>query len=153
VRRRIVGFDCDEAGDWVASLDCHHRQHVRHRPPFVVAPWVEDARERVRRIGSVLDCPLCDRCEVPDGLVVLRTETCDGPTLPEALRRSHRLASGTWARLRVTSGSVRFVARTDPPTDVVVAPGGSQGIPPDVDHHVEALGASSLLVELLGAPS
>ena len=46
MRRRIVGFVADEVGDWVALLDCHHRQHVRHRPPFRVAPWVEDEAGR-----------------------------------------------------------------------------------------------------------
>lgn len=33
IGRRIVGFDRDEEGDWVALLECGHRQHVRHRPP------------------------------------------------------------------------------------------------------------------------
>jgi Protein of unknown function (DUF3565) len=65
VLRRIVGFVADEVGDWVALLECHHRQHVRHRPPFWSAPWVVDPAERERRIGTTLDCPLCDRGEPP----------------------------------------------------------------------------------------
>ena len=119
VLRTIVGFVADDIGDWVALLECHHRQHVRHRPPFRVAPWVEDAAERDRRIGTRLDCPLCDRCEIPEGLTVMRTTaTWDERTMPDALRRDHRVASGTWGRLRVESGSLRFVARTEPITDV-----------------------------------
>jgi hypothetical protein len=31
VEWRIVGFHQDTEGDWVAELDCGHRQHVRHR--------------------------------------------------------------------------------------------------------------------------
>ncbi len=34
VERRITGFAQDDVGDWVALLDCHHRQHVRHHPPL-----------------------------------------------------------------------------------------------------------------------
>ena len=127
VLRRIVAFVADELGDQVAVLECHHRQHVRHRPPFRVAPWVEDAAERERHIGTTLDCPLCERCELPDGLTVVRTTaTWDDVTMPDALRRAHRVASGAWDGLRVERGSLRFVAHTDPITDVIVGPDGSQ---------------------------
>jgi hypothetical protein len=60
VRRRIVGFVRDDVGDWAAELDCGHRQHIRHQPPFRLAPWVEVDDERAGRIGGPLDCPLCD---------------------------------------------------------------------------------------------
>ena len=151
--RTIVGFVADEVGDWVARLDCHHRQHVRHRPPFRVAPWVDDAAERDRRIGTRLDCPLCDRCEIPEGLTVMRTTaTWDECTMPDALRRDHRVASGTWGRLRVESGSLRFVARTEPITDVMVAANTAQGIPPDVEHHVEPQGRARFAIDFLAQP-
>lgn len=84
MRREIVGFVTDEAGGWVALLDCRHRQHVRHRPPFRDAPWVLVDEEREQRIGTALDCPRCDRCELPPDL---------------------------WGRLRVETGSLRFVAQ------------------------------------------
>jgi hypothetical protein len=60
VQRAIVAFHQDDAGEWVAHLSCLHRQHVRHQPPFRVAPWVLDDAERAARIGAPLDCPLCD---------------------------------------------------------------------------------------------
>lgn len=59
----MVGFHCDEEGDWVAHLDCGHRQHVRHRPPFQNRPWVLDEAGRAARLGALLECPLCDRGE------------------------------------------------------------------------------------------
>jgi tellurite methyltransferase len=152
VVRRIVAFVSDEVGDWVALLECHHRQHVRHRPPFRVAPWVEDATERDRHVGTTLDCPLCDRCELPDGLSVVRTtKTWDDRTMPEALRRAHRVAPGTWGRLRVERGALRFVASTDPITDVIVEPGGAQGIPPDVEHFVEPRASTRFAIDFLDA--
>ena len=145
-----MGFRRDEAGDWVAELSCLHAQHVRHHPPFRLAPWVLDDDQREARIGSHLDCPLCDRAELPDDLQVVRTtDVWDEHTLPAALRRAHRVASGTWGRLRVQHGRLRFVADTQPPLDVVVDPETPQAIPPDVEHHVDPLGDVGFFVEFL----
>ena len=61
----MVGFRLDEEGDWVALLECGHTQHVRHRPPFQMRPWVVEERTRNERLGAPLECPLCDRGEPP----------------------------------------------------------------------------------------
>jgi tellurite resistance-related uncharacterized protein len=152
VQRRIVGFRQDDRGDWAARLDCLHGQHIRHQPPFRLAPWVEDDAERERRIGTTLECPLCDRCELPDGLVLVRTTPVwDERRVPDALRRDHRIASGTWGRIRVDDGSLRFVAATEPPTDVTVSAGEVQAIPPDVVHHVVVAAPVRFAVEFLTA--
>ncbi len=66
MQRAIVGFECDEVGDWVALLECDHRQHVRHRPPWQERPWVLTAEGRQGRLGSPLECPECDRAGVED---------------------------------------------------------------------------------------
>jgi tellurite resistance-related uncharacterized protein len=151
VERLIVGFVQDEAGDWVALLDCLHRRHVRHNPPFRSAAWVLDDARRSGRIGTSLDCPLCDRTELPPDLVVLRTTPAwDEDSMPAALRRAHRVASGTWGRLHVESGELRFRARTEPPVEVTVSAGGVQAIPPDVEHEVEPCGHALFYVEFLG---
>jgi hypothetical protein len=63
MERTIVGFHQDDAGDWVAELSCSHGQHVRHNPPFRVAPWVLDDAKRAARVGSGLDCRLCDQTD------------------------------------------------------------------------------------------
>jgi hypothetical protein len=57
----IVGFRQDERGDWIAELACGHRQHVRHEPPFHQRPWVLDAKGRRQRLGTPLQCRLCDQ--------------------------------------------------------------------------------------------
>jgi hypothetical protein len=67
VRRVIVGFEQDARGDWIARLSCGHKQHIRHRPPFEVRPWVLAADSREARIGTDRDCPLCDRPEAVEG--------------------------------------------------------------------------------------
>jgi len=59
--RRIVGFHQDEEHDWVADLECGHRQHVRHRPPWINRPWVTTSTGRRRHLGVELDCVDCDR--------------------------------------------------------------------------------------------
>ena len=65
MRRTIEGFRRDGAGEWVAKLSCLHGQHVRHGPPFQERPWVVSEAGRAERIGAELDCPLCDRAQLP----------------------------------------------------------------------------------------
>jgi hypothetical protein len=60
VQRLMVGFEPDEHGDWVALLECGHRQHVRHRPPWQERPWVVSAEGRESRVGRPLECLLCE---------------------------------------------------------------------------------------------
>ena len=64
--RAIVGFHRDEQGDWVAELECGHGQHLRHRPPWELRPWVVTAEGRREHLGRALRCRLCDEPVVPD---------------------------------------------------------------------------------------
>ena len=151
MQRTIAGFHQDEAGGWVAELSCLHGQHIRHNPPFRLAPWVLDDAERATRIGAPIDCPLCDRAELPSGLeVVQRTETWDERSMPTALRGAHRVGAGRWGLLQVEEGRLRFRASTEPPIDVLVTPEAPQPIPPEVEHEVEPLGCVRFFVEFLG---
>jgi len=137
VRRGIVGFRQDDLGEWVAELDCLHRQHVRHQPPFWNRPWVLNEPGRADRIGAALECPLCDRAELPDGLRVVRTAgPFDADSLPAGLRRTHQVADRTWGCLRVIEGTVHFSMETDPPISVLLAAGQEQAIPPGIPHHL-----------------
>ena len=61
MQRTIVGFHQDDEGEWVAELVCGHQQHVRHRPPFFPEPWVLEPEGREDRVGTPLDCLLCDQ--------------------------------------------------------------------------------------------
>ncbi len=67
MERTIVGFHQDERGDWVAELSCGHGQHIRHRPPFEVRPWVLEPESRGARVGTLRDCPLCGPAELDAG--------------------------------------------------------------------------------------
>ena len=147
-----MGFHRDEAGEFVAELSCLHGQHVRHRPPFVERPWVVDEAGRDAHLGSPIECPLCDRAELPEGLVLLRRAgPWDETQVPAGLRRRHRTAEGVWGVLRVQRGSVHLHLETEPPIDRVVGAGGSQAIPPVAPHVVALDGPVALELEFWGA--
>jgi tellurite methyltransferase len=148
VERPITGYRQDEAGDWVAELACGHNQHVRHRPPFQLRAWVLDSAERSGRRGTPLECALCDRAELPEGLRWVRTGAAwDERTMPAGLRRAHCVGAGTWGRIVVHAGRLRFVAATTPAIDVELKAGSKQAIPPEILHEVEPLGAVRFSVE------
>lgn len=150
MRRTIVKFEQDGEGCWVAHLSCLHRQHIRHRPPFQDRPWVLSGAGRALRIGSNIDCPLCDRAELPDGLRLARTAgPFDAESLPAGLRRPHRVAEGTWGVLLVTEGSVAFSMATEPPITRQLVAGDCQPLPPGVPHAVSVDGPVRLGVDFL----
>ena len=154
MHRTMTGFHRDDDGAWVAELSCLHSQHIRHQPPFWEAAWIEDDQERTRRVGHHLDCPLCDRAEMPGGLVPVRTTaTWDATTVPDALRRAHRVAAERWGLLEVEAGEVRFQADTHPPLDVHVTPGRPQPIPPELDHNVEPAEGARFHVTFMARPN
>ncbi len=150
MRRTITGFHQDDGGEWVAELSCLHGQHVRHRPPFQVRSWVRSEDGRAGRAGTELDCPLCDRAELPAGLRVSRTAgPFDAATVPAGLRNAHRVPEGTWGLLRVIEGSASIVIETDPPLAARLDAGDAQPIPPGVPHAVSVEGPVRLTVEFL----
>jgi len=59
MERRIIGFSQDDDGYWVAELECSHRQHMRHRPPFERRDWVTTPEGRATRLGVAVDCKRC----------------------------------------------------------------------------------------------
>ena len=150
MERRISGFHRDDDGDWVAELECLHGQHVRHRPPFQMREWVMDDLERSAWLGTVLDCPLCDRCEAPENMVVVRSgPVWDESDMPSGLQRSHRIASGIWGRLNVQEGQVRFRAQTSPGIDITLRAPTSHYIPPELAHDIEPIGSARFSIEWL----
>ncbi|HZU72619.1 MAG TPA: DUF3565 domain-containing protein [Acidimicrobiales bacterium] len=153
MQRRIEGFRRDEVGDWVAELACLHGQHVRHRPPFQERPWVDTPEGRAARVGTAIDCPLCDRLELPEGLEVARgVGPFDDATVPAGLRRQHRVAAHTWALIRLARGSAELAVATDPPRTVQLSEGESVAVPPEVPHTLGVHGPVQLTIEFLVRP-
>jgi Protein of unknown function (DUF3565) len=65
MHRIITGFEQDDESHWRAILDCGHRQHVRHDPPFSSREWVLTKAGRASRIGFALNCRRCDEDLTP----------------------------------------------------------------------------------------
>jgi hypothetical protein len=57
--QKIVGFHLDENLEWVAELECGHRQHVRHNPPWTNRHWVTTVEGRQQHLGTELLCLAC----------------------------------------------------------------------------------------------
>ncbi len=148
MKRAIAGFRLDEAGDWVADLDCGHGQHVRHRPPFVCRPWVVTDAGREAMLGRTLECVRCDRMEWPEGLVAYRrTPEFDEKTIPAGLRSEHATKRGVWARIRVVSGALHYRAGAPIHRSIRVVPSSGAVIVPEVPHRVEPDGPVRFFVE------
>ena len=148
MKREIIGFHLDDPGDWVADLDCGHGQHVRHRPPFVSRPWVVSDAGRAGMLGSALDCVRCDRMEWPDGLVPYRrTPEFDETSTPAGLRRDHSTKRGTWARIHVTAGTLRYRVGAPVHRSFRVDPSSNAVIVPEVPHLVDPDGPVRFFVE------
>jgi len=53
----------------------------------------------------------------------------------------------------VHDGSLRFVARTEPELNVIVGPGSTQAIPPEVVHNVQPLDQVRFSIDFLSIPT
>ena len=154
MKRAMTGFHLDEAGDWVAELDCGHGQHVRHRPPFVNRPWVVSDTGRRAMLGAELDCVRCDRMEWPDGLVAYRrTPEFDETTTPAGLKSEHATKRGVWARIHVVSGALHYRVGDPIHRSLRIEAATSGIIVPEVPHWVEPEGPARFFVEFWRAPS
>jgi tellurite resistance-related uncharacterized protein len=150
VERTITGYHQDDVGDWVGELSCGHQQHLRHQPPFQVRSWVLEPLGRARHLGTAIDCPLCERMEMPEGLVRIgASPSWDESTMPAGLRTAHR--SGRWGVITVQEGRLRFRAHTTPPIQRVLEPGTDQPIAPAIAHDVEPLGHVRFAIEWFSA--
>jgi len=148
VSRPIVDFSEDAEGHWVAELACGHRQHVRHRPPWELRPWVLSEEGRREHLGGVLPCLLCSMPELPAGLVRYKvagpwTET----QIPPGLLRSHTLKPRVWGRIVVLEGELRYVIERSPEVSFVLTPGDAGIVLPEEPHRVEASSGTRFQVE------
>jgi tellurite methyltransferase len=149
MERAMQGFHQDAEGHWVAELVCGHTQHVRHQPPFTLRPWVMTAEGRAGRLGQSLECPACDRQEMPAGYAPYRrTPAFTQASVPQGLLHQHQTKAGVWALVHVSSGSLEFYERAGSgETRREVAAGQTATIRPNVEHRVAPLGEVEFCVE------
>lgn len=152
MRRAIIGFDTDTEGDWRAILSCRHRQHVRHRPPFTQRPWVTTEAGRRGKLGVELDCVRCDALEFPDDVVAYRaTPVFTQDTVPAGLTTDHKTGPGTWAKIVVLEGALRYRIPLLGKS-LVLDPEHPGMVLPEVEHRVEPLGPLRFYLEFYRAP-
>lgn len=153
MQRTMKGFLQDQEGHWVVQLSCGHRQHVRHRPPFELRPWVLTAEGREERLGQSLDCGACDRSELPEGFATYkRTATFSEDSIPAGLLREHSTKAGVWARIIVEQGQLQLREESKPGACRLLCAGEAALLAPEVKHHVEPAGTVRFHVEFWGAP-
>jgi tellurite resistance-related uncharacterized protein len=97
-----------------------------------------------------------DAAELPGNLVLVRsTPLFDAASLPKALREDHSTKEGTWGRICILSGQLRYEVR-DPRrafSATILTPQSSPAIiEPTILHRVEPVGAVQFKVEFWRAP-
>jgi tellurite methyltransferase len=146
--RAIDGFHQDQDGDWIAELRCGHGQHVRHRPPFYMRPWVLTAEGRAQKIGVDLTCILCDRFEMPaDYAPYKRTPELDELSIPAALKKDHSTKRGVWGVIHVLAGRMRYIVEPPLASERILEPAVLGIVVPEVLHRVLPDGEVRFFVE------
>ena len=146
MQRTIVGFYQDEEEHWVAKLDCHHGQHMRHTPPFYERPWVLTEEERNSRIGTEVECVKCNQFEWPEDLVPFkRTPEFTEETIPQGLQNDHATKRGIWAKINIVEGELLY--RPHIGESIRLSPGQSGIIVPTMTHSVEPIDSVCFFVE------
>ena len=145
--RAITGFHLDEEGEWVATLACGHGQHTRHNPPFQERGWVLSEEGRGSMIGRALDCLNCNMPSLPEGLAEYKcTKTLDEHSAPKGLLRNHSTKAGTWGRIVVQEGLLRYAIGEQ---SWILRPGVVGIVAPTLEHSVTPLGPVRFAVHFL----
>ena len=85
---------------------------------------------------------------IPEGVAAYaRTATFSARTIPENLRRSHRTKAGTWAKIVVLEGKLRYRILVPEIREFELSPDCPGVVEPKVPHEVEALGDVRFYVE------
>ena len=85
----------------------------------------------------------------PDVAAYQRTKEFTEATVPDGLRRRHTTKPGTWARIHVLEGSLRYRILEPAVEEHVLSPDMPGIVEPEVPHQVEPLGAVRFFVEFL----
>ena len=135
MKRPIIRFGHDDIGDWVATLNCGHLQHVRHSPPFINRPWVITESGRKNKIGETLK----------------KTPVFTEESLPSGLKNDHSTKIGVWGKIILIEGSLQYRVNSLK-VDTVLSPNEPGVILPEILHSVALLGPVKFYVEFYKEP-
>lgn len=151
--RAAVGFHQDAQGDWIATLACGHSLHVRHKPPFQLRPWVTTEAGRRDKLGATFECSFCEMPELPRDARVYQSREFDETSVPAALLESHRLRAGTWGRIVVLEGLLRYEVLEGKPGVWILRPGVVGPVAPALAHRIAPCGRVRFKLEFLTVDS
>ena len=152
MERPIIRFGHDDIGDWVATLNCGHLQHVRHSPPFINRPWVITESGRKSKIGETLNCVRCDKFEFPENFIPYKkTPVFTEESLPSGLKNDHSTKTGVWGKIILIEGTLQYRVNSLK-TDTVLFPNEPGIILPEILHSVALLGPVKFYVEFYKEP-
>ena len=152
MKRPIIRFGHDDIGDWVATLNCGHLQHVRHSPPFINRPWVITESGRKSKIGETLNCVRCDKFEFPENFIPYKkTPVFTEESLPSGLKNDHSTKTGVWGKIILIEGTLQYRVNSLK-TDTVLFPNEPGIILPEILHSVALLGPVKFYVEFYKEP-
>ncbi len=87
----------------------------------------------------------------PDVQVYKRTPDFTEATVPAGLLKSHQTRAGTWGRIQVTAGALRYRILEPTVEEHLLTPGQPGIVEPQVLHEVAPQGAVTFYVEFLQA--
>ena len=152
MKRPIIRFGHDDIGDWVATLNCGHLQHVRHSPPFINRPWAITEFGRKSKIGETLNCVRCDKFEFPENFMPYKkTPVFTEESLPSGLKNDHSTKTGVWGKIILIEGTLQYRVNSLK-TDTVLFPNEPGIILPEILHSVAPLGPVKFYVEFYKEP-
>lgn len=127
---------------------------MRHRPPFEVRDWVLSESSRRDKLGALFDCQYCDMPTLPpDAEIYGRTRDFDENSVPTALQAEHHLRPGTWGRIVLQEGLLKYQILGSVNRTWVLRRGVDGHIAPAEPHRVALCGPVRFHVEFLKRPS
>ena len=85
----------------------------------------------------------------PEGVAAYaRTATLSARTIPDKLLKSHRTKAGTWAKIVIVEGRLRYRILELEMREFDLSPDHHGGVEPQVSHEVDAVGDVRFYVEV-----
>jgi len=101
-------------------------------------------------VGANFDCSFCEMPELPTSTHVYKqSREFDETSTPAALLESHRLRAGTWGRIVVLDGLLRYEVLEGKPGTWILRPGVAGVIAPALAHRVAPCGRVRFKIEFL----
>lgn len=148
MKRLIIGFVKDVNQDWCAVLDCGHKRHFRHNPPFMDRSWTQTQEGRRKHLGMEVECQKCEMPQLPEDVELYKTtKVFKNDTIPTALLKEHNTKEGTWARIVVLKGYLKYVLPGPDPKTFVLTDNFCGVSPPKVRHFVDPVDEVEFFLE------